>query len=116
VRDRYRLAGSVAYNMLNAQTTLIGAASYVLSPSVEVGVRAEYKAAFGRFEDVDYYVRGICDCVDVVVRYRQLRREVSVEFGLLGFSERRAPFVPRSPLRPFVPEDGDVSVEGGSQH
>jgi hypothetical protein len=115
VPDRYRVAARVGYNTLFAETTVTGTIGYVLSPSWEIGVSAIYNFRLAAFEDVDYTIRRICDCVDVVVRYRQIRREVSIEFGLLGFAERGAPFVPRSNPRPPAVEPAGEAPQGGDQ-
>jgi hypothetical protein len=115
VTDRYRVAGRVGYNTLLSETKITGSAFYVLNPSWEVGVSAVYNFRLAAFEDVDYTLRRICDCVDVVVRYRQIRREISLEFGLLGFAERRAPFVPRTPVRTVLPPPSGERPEGGDQ-
>jgi hypothetical protein len=115
VTDRYRVAGHVGHNTLLSETKITGSAFYVLNPSWEVGVSAVYNFRLAAFEDVDYTLRRICDCVDVVVRYRQIRREISLEFGLLGFAERRAPFVPRTPVRTVLPPPGGERPEGGDQ-
>jgi lipopolysaccharide export system protein LptA len=115
VTDRYRLAASAGHNTLLSETKVTGSAFYALSPSWEVGVSAVYNFRLAAFEDVDYTVRRICDCVDVIVRYRQIRREISLEFGLLGFAERRGPFVPRTPVRTQLPPPGGDRPEGGDQ-
>jgi lipopolysaccharide export system protein LptA len=116
VPDRYRLEARVGYNALAAETKVTSTVAYVLTPSWEVAVSAIYNFRLAAFEDVDYTLRRICDCVDVVLRYRQIRREVSIEFGLVGFAERRAPFVPRSTPRPPVVAPAGVPPERGDQH
>jgi lipopolysaccharide export system protein LptA len=116
VPDRYRLEARVGYNTLAPETKVTGTIGYVLSPSWEVGVSAIYNFRLAAFEDVDYTIRRICDCVDFVVRYRQIRREISFEVGLLGFAERRAPFVPRSVPRPPAVEPAGELPRGGDQH
>lgn len=116
VPDRYRLSARVGYNTLVPETTLGATVAYVLSPSWEVAVSAVYNFRQAAFSDVDYAIRRICDCVDVVVRYRQIQREVAIEFGLVGFADRRAPFVPRTATRAGPPPPGGNHPEGGDQH
>lgn len=96
VPDRYRFAASVAHDFGVPETKLSGSLNIVVARQIEVGVSAVHNARLSAFEDIDYTVRWICDCIDVVLRYRQVRREVSLEFGIMGFPERGAPFVPRS--------------------
>jgi LPS-assembly protein len=114
--DRYRASASIAHNTFLAETKVTGTLAYIVSPTFEFAVSAVYNARLAKFEDIDYTLRGICDCVDVVVRYRQIRREVSIEFGLLGFVERGAPFVPRSTTRLTLPDGAGSRPEGGDLH
>jgi hypothetical protein len=105
VPDRYRIAASVAHNTAVPETTLLGSFIVAATPSLEVGVSASYNLRTSAFDDVDYTLRVICDCVDAVVRYRQIRREISIEFGLVGITERRG-LVPRTTRpSPQPPED-----------
>lgn len=105
VPDRYRIAASVAHNTAVPETTLQGSFIVAATPSLEVGVSASYNLRTSTFDDIDYTLRVICDCVDAVVRYRQIRREISIEFGFVGITERRG-LVPRT-IRPSPqpPED-----------
>lgn len=103
VPDRYRVAATVSVNTAIPETRLLASVGLVVTRNVEVGIAVDYNTRLSTFEDIDYTLRWICDCVDVVIRYRQVRREFSVEFGLVGFPERGSPFVPRSPLPPLVP-------------
>ncbi|MBI3998911.1 MAG: LPS-assembly protein LptD [Armatimonadetes bacterium] len=96
VPDRYRIAASVAYNAAFAQTELAGAVGVILSPRWEVGVSVLYNTRLAAFENIDYMVRYICDCIDIIVRYRQVQREISLEFGLTGFTQPTGPVVPRT--------------------
>lgn len=106
VPDRYRVAASVAWNAALAETKYSASVSVVVSPRWEVGLAAVYNTRLAAFEDIDYTVRWICDCVDVVVGYRQMRRQVVLEVGLFGLPPRGDPFVPRGPLpmRTFEPQ------------
>ncbi|MDR7419929.1 MAG: hypothetical protein QN178_13585 [Armatimonadota bacterium] len=115
VPDRYRVEARVGYNTLASETKLTSTVAYVINPSWEVAVSAIYNFRLSAFEDVDYTVRLICDCADIVLRYRQIRREVSLEFGLLGFTDRAAPFVPRSSPRPPAAREGEPP-QGGDHH
>ncbi len=106
VTDRYWVAFSAAHNVALAETKLAGLVAVVVSPRWELGASAVYNTRLAAFEDVDYTVRYLCDCVDAILRYRSTRSEISLELGLLGLGERRTPTVPRS-VPPFTfPEDG----------
>ncbi len=102
VPSRYRLAASVAYNTVLAETVYQGALFVVAGRRLELGVEAQYNTRLTTFEVLDLTVRVICDCVDVVFRYRASRGEVSFEVGLMDFPPRPAPFV----LRPVPPPPG----------
>jgi hypothetical protein len=107
VPDRYRVAMRLSHNATVPETTLHGSVFAVVSPSWELGVSAAYNFRLAAFDDVDYTVRRICDCVDVVLRYRQMRNEFSFEMGLVRFAERGEPFVPRSTPAPPAPAGPD---------
>lgn len=96
VPNRYLFAARVAHNTAVPETRLWGTLAVAVSPSLEVGISGVYNLRTSAFEDVDYTIRSVCDCVDLVLRYRQVRREVSLELGLIGFTERQGPFVPRA--------------------
>lgn len=115
VPDRYRLAAAVAYNAFVPETKVSASASVVVSPSFELGASAVYNTRLQAYEDIDYHLRYLCDCLEVVVRYRQMRRDVSIEVGLAGFTERRPPFVPRSRPPLVLPPPGAQS-EGSDLH
>jgi lipopolysaccharide export system protein LptA len=115
VPDRYRWALRAAHNWAVPETKVTGSVVVVTSPSLEVGVAAVYNTRLARFEDVDLAVRWICDCVDVVLRYRQVRREISLDVGLVDVT-RREMFVPRSPRPSPLPPAGDPPHEGGDRH
>ena len=100
VPGRYRIAALVAHNTALSETKYYAAIGAFVTPRLELGVSAIYNARLAAFEDIDYMLRRICDCIDVVIRYRQVRREFSIELGLVGFPERDAPFVPRAIPQP----------------
>lgn len=105
VTDRYVVSTSVAHNFAVPETTAWAAVAVAVGSSWEVGVSAVYNFRLAAFDDIDYTLRRICDCVDVVVRYRQVRSEVSIELGLVGFTQRPGIFVPRSTPRPPASEE-----------
>ncbi|MDR7483387.1 MAG: hypothetical protein QN203_12875 [Armatimonadota bacterium] len=106
VPDRYRASVGAAWNAAVPETKYSAAASVIVSPRWELGLAVVYSTRLAAFEDIDYTVRWVCDCVDVVVGYRQMRRQLVLEVGLFGFPERGDPFVPRTPLpmRTFEPQ------------
>jgi lipopolysaccharide export system protein LptA len=101
VTDHYLASVGVAHNAALAETKLTGLVAVIVNPSWELSVSAVYNTRLKAFEDIDYSVRRLCDCVDVTLRYRSVRHEVSLQFGLLGFGQRQAPTVPRS-VQPFI--------------
>ncbi|MDR7521392.1 MAG: LptA/OstA family protein [Armatimonadota bacterium] len=112
VTDRYRLAAGVSYNLDTQVTKYSALAAVVVSPSLDFAVHAVYNVRLNAFEDVDYAVRFLCDCLDAVVRYRQMRREISIELGLTGFVERRG-LAPRSTPPAVFPDGTAPGGEGG---
>lgn len=95
VPGRYRIAASVANNAAVPEVKYTLAVGAFVSPTVELGAAVVYNTRLVAFEDIDYTIRVICDCIEVIVRYRQVRREFFIELGLTGLPERGAPFVPR---------------------
>ncbi|MDQ7841231.1 MAG: hypothetical protein RDU83_09425 [bacterium] len=105
VPDRFRISAGVAYNTVVPETNLTGSFMVIATPSLEVGASASYNLRLSAFDDIDYTVRFIRDCIDVVARYRQIRNEISIEFGFVGITERRG-LVPRTTRPgPVLPED-----------
>jgi len=96
VPGRYRIAASVASNVALAEIKYSASIGAFVTPTLELGVAAVYNTRLAAVEDIDYTLRSICDCLDVVIRYRHVRREFTIEVGLTGFPERGAPFVPRA--------------------
>ncbi len=100
VPGRYRIAASVENNVAASEIKYAAAIGAFVTPTLELGIAGVYNTRLAAFEDIDYMLRRICDCVEVVIRYRQVRREFSIEIGLTGFPERGAPFVPRAIPQP----------------
>lgn len=96
VVNRYAVLASVAHNAAVPETVLSGGLSLAVTPTLELGVSAAYNTRLSAFDDIDYTLRRVCDCIDVVVRYRQVRQEISIEFGLVGITKRQGAFVPRA--------------------
>ncbi|MGQ0550332.1 MAG: hypothetical protein ACT4PY_11770 [Armatimonadota bacterium] len=92
VPGRYQIATTLFYNAAVPETGVLAFVGVTLSPSLEIGVFADYNFRLVAFNDLDYTVRWTCDCIDIVVRYRQIRRAISITFGLTGFSERGISF------------------------
>jgi hypothetical protein len=107
VPSRYRVAAGIAHNVALAETVYTGALFVIAGPRLELGVESQYNTRLAAFEVLDLTVRVICDCVDVVFRYRAARGELSFEVGLMDFPPRPAPFVPRP-----VPPPPVVSTPG----
>jgi hypothetical protein len=104
VPDRYRVTLGTSHNFAPPGTHYFTLAAVVVRRNFEIGISAIYNSRLSGFEDIDYTIRAICDCVDVVVRYRQMRREFSFEVGLIGFGVDRA-LLPRAPRpAPVLPD------------
>lgn len=58
-----------------------------ISPSLFVGVVADYNLVGQFIKDLDYNVEYRCDCLSVSVRYRQMRQELWLDVSLRGVSE-----------------------------
>ncbi len=55
---------------------------------VSFGVQASYLARTGVYTDIDYVVAAqICDCLQALLRYRQVRQEIWFELGLIAIPE-----------------------------
>jgi len=112
VPDRHLIDAGVSYNIDTRETKLTGTLGLAVTRSLDFAVHAVYNVRLNAFEDVDYSVRVVCDCVDAVLRYRQMRREISIEFGLTGFVERRG-LIPRSTPPAVFPDGTPAGVGGG---
>lgn len=105
VPDRFRISAAVTHNTVVPETKLTGSFMVIATPSLEVGASASYNFRLSAFDDIDYTVRLIQDCMDLVARYRQVRNEFWIEFGFVGITERRG-LVPRtSQPGQEIPED-----------
>jgi hypothetical protein len=81
--DGLSVALGFRYNLDLAELTTTLDAGVPLSPSARLSVYAEYNARTAAFTEFDYTLRArICDCFEVSVRYRQVRRELWIQFGL----------------------------------
>lgn len=98
VPGRYQFATTLFYNAAVPETGIHALVGVALSPTLEVSVFADYNFRLAAFNDLDYTVRWTCDCIDIMVRYRQIRRAISIEFGLTGFSQRLISIDAPSPL------------------
>lgn len=78
----YRLQAGVSHNFLVPETKLAGGVGVRVSPNLFLDVDAVYNLRTQLFEDIDYGVTYRCDCATVSVRYRQVRREFSIQFTL----------------------------------
>jgi hypothetical protein len=105
IPEQYRVSVGVAHNTALNETKYYTSAAFVVRRNLELGISAIYNSRLSAFEDIDYTARVICDCVDVTLRYRQMRGEFSFQVGLLGFGPDRA-LLPRAPRpAPTLPPD-----------
>lgn len=94
--DRYHWGLGGAYNLGTGVLRLATDAGAAIGGNTYLTVQTVYDTSLGSFEDLDYIVRtSICDCIDVGIKYRQMRQEIWVEIGLTAF---RAPGPPVPPL------------------
>lgn len=70
------------YDFLRGETDLVVSLSGALSDRVRAGVVADYNLTLRRFDDVDVWVRSRCDCVQVGLMYRVVRRQLFLEFSV----------------------------------
>jgi LPS-assembly protein len=111
IADQYRVTLGVSHNTDLRETKYYASAAFVAKRNIELGISAIYNSRLSAFEDIDYTMRVICDCIDVVLRYRQIRGEISLGVGLLGFGPSRA-LLPRAPRpAPTLPPQ-DTVLEG----
>ncbi|MBI3976389.1 MAG: hypothetical protein HY334_08375, partial [Armatimonadetes bacterium] len=79
----YRLQAGVSHNFLVPEKNLAAGVGVRFSPNLFLDVDAVYNLRTQLFEDIDYGVTYRCDCATVSVRYRQVRREFSIQFTLI---------------------------------
>ena len=53
-------------------------------------IQAIYNTGVSGFEDLDYIITSrLCDCIDISLKYRQVRQEIWLEVGLAAFPQSR---------------------------
>lgn len=82
VRDRYHWGLGAQYNLTTQVLRLSTDSGLAVGRSSYVTVQAIYNTATGTFEDLDYILSATCDCIQIALKYRQVRRELWVEVGL----------------------------------
>ncbi|HXF83647.1 MAG TPA: hypothetical protein VNN19_12930 [bacterium] len=80
-RSHWMLTGE--YNLKTTDVKLTADAGVALGAGTYATVQAVYHTLTGAYEDVDYFLTArLCDCFEVRVKYRQIRREWWLEIGL----------------------------------
>jgi len=81
--ERYHWMLTGEYNLSTTDIMLTADAGMAVGLGTYVTVQAVYHTLTGAYEDVDYFITArLCDCFEVRVKYRQVRRELWLEIGL----------------------------------
>ncbi len=83
----YRLQAGVSHNFAVPATKLAAEVGVRLSPTLFLQTGAVYNLTSRGYEDIDYTVEFRCDCLTVLLRYRQVRQEIWIQFTF-GPSDR----------------------------
>ncbi len=78
----YRLQAGVSHNVLVPETKLLAGVGTRVSESLYLDVDVVYNQRTRAWEDIDYALTYRCDCLTLSVRYRQIRREFSIQVSL----------------------------------
>ncbi|MDQ7843995.1 MAG: hypothetical protein QN141_11525 [Armatimonadota bacterium] len=80
-RSHWMLTGE--YNLSTTDVKLTADAGMAVGTGTYATVQVVYHTLTGAYEDVDYLLSArLCDCFEVRVKYRQVRRELWLEIGL----------------------------------
>jgi len=86
--NRYHWGLAVEYNLSGQFWKITTDTGLAVGRGTYVTVQAIYNTGTRLFEDLDYIiVSRICDCIDVSLKYRQVRQEIWLVIGLSAFSE-----------------------------
>jgi hypothetical protein len=98
IAARYHWDVTAEYNLVTTDTTLTVDLGSALGYGTYATVAAVYHTLTRTFEDLDFTVTArLCDCLDVSLVYRQVRREIWVQVGLSAFPSPRLQFQPTAP-------------------
>ncbi len=94
---RYHWGLGAEYNLGTQVLTISTDAGLAIGQGAYFTVQAVYNTSSQQFQDLDYLITArICECIDVALKYRQVRQEIWFEMGLIAFPETRFQFqVPR---------------------
>lgn len=91
------LLGGVMYSFRDSSTTYTAGVAVTTPGGISVGAQASYNVTTGIYKDIDFFVAArICDCLTAKLRYRQVRKEIWFDLGVIAFSEPR----PQLPIFP----------------
>jgi lipopolysaccharide assembly outer membrane protein LptD (OstA) len=89
VEGQYHFNFGISHDFLVPETKLSAEVGVQVARDLSFTVSAVYNLRTAAYEDVDYVLTKQCDCVEVSVKYRQVRREWWVEIGLVAFPQTR---------------------------
>ncbi len=93
------LLGGTTYSFRDSSTTYTAGIAVTTPGHFSIGVQASYNLSTRTYKDIDYFVSTrICDCLEALLRYRQVRQQIWFEVGVLALSEPR-PHLPIFPIR-----------------
>lgn len=85
------------YSFRDSSVTYTGGVAVTTPGHFSIGVQASYNITTSTYKDIDYFVSAeFCDCLQALLRYRQVRQQIWLEVGVLAFSEPR----PHLPIFP----------------
>lgn len=88
--DRFHWGIGLEYNLTGRFWKISTDTGLSIGRSTYLTVQAVYHTGTRLFEDLDYLiVSRICDCIDLSLKYRQIRQEIWFEVGLAAFPELR---------------------------
>lgn len=86
VPTRYHWSFSTEYNLTARVVRVWTDSGLALGRGTYFTIQAIYNTQISTFEDLDYVLTSrFCDCIDVSLRYRQVRAEIWLQVGLTGF-------------------------------
>lgn len=89
IEGQYHVNLGASHDFLVPETKVSAEAGVQVVKDLYFTVSAVYNLRTAAYEDVDYILTKRCDCVEVSVKYRQVRREWWLEVGLVAFPQTR---------------------------
>ena len=94
VIPRYHLGVTAGYTLGTNILKLTTDSGVSLGYNTYLTVQAIYNVNANAFEDLDYILTSrLCECIDLLLRYRQVRQEIWFEVSLTGYPDSRLTFL-----------------------